>query len=374
MSVCEEYREFTDICEKFVSREIEPRALEADLNPASSWVEEVWMHSVKIGLPGLLIPEGAGGMGESVLCAAVMLDRISAGCPGVASLFAHHLTACHLLARSSSSVATRFIPLFAPAGGDAPAMITVIFPLHEGDDGPRIVPQGSGSVLRGKTGLTGNAALAGHFCLFVREEDGGVTGLVIDRNDAEISLGRDACLPGLKVNTFAPLIFDDLEIRPSSLLGERGSCSGLMEDARDAFMVFVAAMAAGAAERALTMARAYAEERYQSGRIIIHHQEIQRMLGCMEMKLHVAAAAYRQARQDGHRDGLFAKVYCTDAALETVIDAIQIHGGYGYMHEYGLEKLMRDCKTLQLLGGSNPALLIDKVSSSIGNGNSRGET
>jgi acyl-CoA dehydrogenase len=92
------------------------------------------------------------------------------------------------------------------------------------------------------------------------------------------------------------------------------------------------------------------------------------MLGNMMMKLKIGTSAYIQAFEDenpeigySQADPSLTKAFCTDAALEIILDAIQIHGGYGYMHEYGLEKIMRDVKVLQVLGGKNPCHHIDAV-------------
>ena len=92
------------------------------------------------------------------------------------------------------------------------------------------------------------------------------------------------------------------------------------------------------------------------------------MLGNMLLKITTSSAAYSQLFNPPKLDLPFAapvpaltKAYCTDAALEVAIDAVQIHGGYGYMHEYGLEKIMRDAKTLQLLDGSNPHHLVEAI-------------
>jgi alkylation response protein AidB-like acyl-CoA dehydrogenase len=122
----------------------------------------------------------------------------------------------------------------------------------------------------------------------------------------------------------------------------------------------------GAARCAYQKALAYAKERYQYGKIIILHPEIQRMLGNMLMKLDIGTSGYIQLLSDKKTpflpsDACLVKAFCTDAALEIVIDAIQIHGGYGYMHEYGVEKIMRDTKVLGLLGESNPRLQIRAI-------------
>jgi alkylation response protein AidB-like acyl-CoA dehydrogenase len=119
----------------------------------------------------------------------------------------------------------------------------------------------------------------------------------------------------------------------------------------------------GAARTAYKKAHQYAQERYQYGTLIIHHQEIQRMLGNILMKLSIGTSGYLRALTCEETtlaysspSARFAKSYCTDSAVEIAIDAIQIHGGYGYMHDYGVEKIMRDVKVLSLLSGSSPRL------------------
>jgi alkylation response protein AidB-like acyl-CoA dehydrogenase len=116
----------------------------------------------------------------------------------------------------------------------------------------------------------------------------------------------------------------------------------------------------GAARNASARALQYAKDRYQFGAMLIEHQEIWRMLGNMAARTNAGTAAYIQAFEGKPLGALatggrsdFAKVICTDSALEVIMDAIQIHGGIGYMKETGLEKLMGDAKMLQLIGEAN---------------------
>ena len=195
---------------------------------------------------------------------------------------------------------------------------------------------------------------------------------MIEKSAGETMPWEAAFLPGLKVNPFGTIVFKDMEIKEEALLGERGRGTAILEKTEKLFYSYIAAAAIGTARCAFLKAQAYAQERFQYGKIIIHHQEIQRMLGAMVMKLSIGTAAYtRVFEQDGLRlpasfpDAGLAKVYCTDSALEIAIDAIQVHGGYGYMHEYGVEKIMRDSKVLQLIGGSSPSVLISTVAGNI---------
>ncbi len=142
----------------------------------------------------------------------------------------------------------------------------------------------------------------------------------------------------------------------------------MLSAARHAFYGFVSAAAMGCARTGLVQADQYARQRYQFGRIIIDQPEIRRMIGAMQMKLNAGTAAYldlfneSSVRPAFHSpDAALTKAFCTDAALEIILDAIQIHGGYGYMHEYKLEKRMRDIKVLGLMGEVNPYLQVRHV-------------
>jgi alkylation response protein AidB-like acyl-CoA dehydrogenase len=211
--------------------------------------------------------------------------------------------------------------------------------------------------------LTANSDLSGILCIFIQDDQSGhhVSCLMIDKRRPGISLGEKASLSGLKAICFRDVIFDQVKISNDSVIatGEEGKL--LFDRFVNAYYGFVAAMAMGTARTAYAKALAYAKDRYQFGKMIILHEEIQRMLGAMKMKIDMGTAGYIQVLSADRvnlpgvsADGRLAKAFCTQAALEVVSDAIQIHGGYGYMHEYGLEKILRDVKILQLLGGRNP--------------------
>jgi alkylation response protein AidB-like acyl-CoA dehydrogenase len=254
--------------------------------------------------------------------------------------------------------------------GQLPLIATVIFPSDMDEIRLTMREDGEKLMLNGRSPLIGNATLARFFFVFAYEDRDGddLTCILIDRQSQDIVFGEEAGLPGLKVNPFAPIIFHDVEITPERIVGTRREARAIYEKALDAYHGFIAACSMGAARAAYSKALKYAKDRYQFGAMIIQHQEIQRMLGSMLAKLAVGTSSYIAAlnREDygivyGVAKNRFSKVFCTDAALEIAIDAVQIHGGYGYMHDYGVEKIMRDVKVLQLLGESNPVVNIKSM-------------
>jgi len=374
MTSVEELNEIIDVCKKFSAKEIRRSALEADLKSDISWVKSLWARSREIGLPGLIIPEESGGVGQSALCGALLVDVLASECAGLASVFAYHFAGCMPLAIASPAQKEKLLVPLANADIEAPAIATVIFPPMLESSSLRLEEKKGRLRLSGTSPIVGNIELATHILLFLEEDqkEESVTCLIVEKSAGGIVSGEPACLQGLKVNPFGTVVFEDLEISREAILGERGGSGNILENTQNLFYTYIAAAAIGTARAAYLKAHAYAQERYQYGKIIIHHQEIQRMLGAMLLKLSIGTAAYRRffsqedlRLPDAFPDARLAKAYCTDAALEIAIDAVQVHGGYGYMHEYGVEKIMRDCKVLQLIGGSNPTLLIQAVARGI---------
>jgi alkylation response protein AidB-like acyl-CoA dehydrogenase len=365
-------RAYNDIiaeCRRFARREIAPLALEMDLAPDPVGLDGVWQKSHALDLPVLLIPERFGGVGYPALCAALILDTLASACAGIASVFAIHLAASAAVGKTENSEVLDYF------SGDSlrPASIILPDPL----DAPNLkLSQTENDItLSGESSIAGNAQLA-H--LFIVLDD---HAQLSRRKPLYAALYRDLTgldvtdpldLPGLKVNSFAKLRFSDVAIKPEWLLNEAAQGIDLASAVRDIYCGFIAAMAMGVSRKALEMAVSYAKARYQYGKKIIHHQEIQRLLGGMQMKLEIGTAGYMNLFDAKAinlsyfpADARLVKAFCTDAAMEIVMDAVQIHGGYGYMHEYGLEKMMRDVKMLQLLGGQNPYQQIRAVAETL---------
>ncbi len=365
MPLIDEYNEVIETCEKFARNEIAPQALEADLEADIGWARSIWTKSREIGLPGLLIPEEFNGVGQSEGCSALTLNVLASECAGIASIFAHHFAAAIPVTGGNQAQKEKYLLPLANVDVDEPSIAAVIFPSDTSEDPVSIEEREGKLFLSGTSPLVGNAELANLLCVFVEEgEKGdGVTCLLIENHIPGVSPGQGALLPGLKINPFAPVVFKNLEIDSASILGDRGMSRPIMETAQNVLYGFIAAMAMGTARSAYQKARIYAEERFQFGKIIINHQEIQRLLGNMLAKLNAGTVLCTQLFAEeslnlpySSPDAALAKTFCTDGALEIALDAIQVHGGYGYMHEYGVEKIMRDSKVLQLLGGSSPLL------------------
>ncbi len=357
-------------CIKFSKKEIAPFALEADLNHDTAFARTIWQKSAALDIPALLFPETGGGVGYADYSGALVLDALASECVGVASMFAYHFCACVIISSLEAAAQKDALAAFTHQDDEALPLASVVF-LPELEQSELVLEETSeGLKLSGFSPLNGNTTLADTFLVFTTENnsENDVTCLLVDSKAPGITFSEDVSLPGLKVNPFQKIEFRDVVIPDELVLGPRGKALEKMNKARDTFRGFIAAMATGAARRAYQKAFAYARERYQFGKMIINHQEIQRMLGNMLLRITTSTATYSQLFNPPKLDLPFTapvssltKAYCTDAALEVALDAVQVHGGYGYMHEYGLEKIMRDIKTLQLLDGRNPHHLVETI-------------
>ncbi len=352
-------------CGKFARNEIRPCALDLDLDPDKERIASIWHKSRQMDLPGLLVPESFGGGGMDGLCAAMVLDCLAAECAGTALLFAQHFSACAALAAAADEKKELLFPKLADTDKTG-IMASVCLPADLSEN--RLTA--TGDSVDGISSSMGNAELAASILAFAQrtEEPPEWLALWMDQSTPGVSTGNPLHLPGLKAVAFAPLVCRQVDLSDVILLGRGKVAEHMLSAAHRAFYGFVSATAMGCARTGLLQADQYARQRYQFGRIIIHHPEIQRMLGAMQMKLTAGTAAYLDLfNETGIRPAFHApsaaltKAFCTEAALEMILDAIQIHGGYGYMHEYGLEKRMRDIKVLGVMGEVNPYLQVSQV-------------
>jgi butyryl-CoA dehydrogenase len=364
------YAEILNEVDRFAKKEVRPLALEEDLKSDHEAGALLWQKSSGLDLPVLLIPEAFGGAGMDLMVGGLMLDRLAGECAGFASICLHHFTACAAVSSCGKAALEKWFSAFPGKDADRPVLASVCFS-PEPEDVPVLASLEKNSlVINGSTLPMGNAGLAKAVILFAHmdENRNEPAAVLIDPFASGVNVENPLLLPGLKINPFARLCFQNVQVEGSAVLATGEEAKKMMRTAEHAFYGFVSAMAMGCARSAFQKAKDYAMQRYQFKNQIIFHQEIQRMLGNMKMKLDMGTAGYLDLL-DGQKwrpafhapDAALVKAFCTDAALEIVLDAIQIHGGYGYMHEYGIEKSMRDIKVLQVLGDTNPYLLVRHI-------------
>ncbi len=317
-------------CRKFAVNEIRENVLNNDFSPDIDWVRMIWDKSRQMDLPFLPIPDVYSGGGCSSLECAVILNLLAKECAGIASVYALHFTTCMLLLQTSADQQSRLFKNMTE--NDARLKITsVIFPPEDDNSNLQWTEKNNQIIINGTSHITGNLSLSDGFILFLTKKDNpeNIVCLWIDRSIKGLNVEEPLQLPGLKANTFGVVRFNNVEIRPDQVLDRGQVAQKMLHAAQPAYYGFIGAIAVGAAQQAFEKAGKYAESRYQFGKHIICHQEIQRMLGNMRMKLNAGAAAYQQVFEDKKwklpflaPDAPLAKAFCTDTALEVVMDAL----------------------------------------------------
>jgi acyl-CoA dehydrogenase len=368
------FSEILSECDRFARKEIDTCALEADLSGDKNTARRLWETSRELDLPLLLIPETYGGAGMALMSGGLVLDRLAGACAGFASVLAFHFAACAAASACGSTGSGKWFSFLTGSDCDKTKLSSVCLPPKLEENGLSFYLHNNIPVVSGQSMFVGNAGLASSIMVFAFKNGNpdDPAALRIAPATTGVEWEPPLLLPGLKLNSFARLRFENVPVEADAVLAEGQEAKKLIRAAEHAVYGLIAAVAMGCARKAHKKAKDYAGQRYQFKQTIIYHQEIQRLLGKMAMNLNVGTAGFLDLLDGEKRRPSFhvpqaslVKAFCTDAALGIVADAIQIHGGYGYMHEYGLEKSMRDAKVLQVLGETNPYLLVRHTADSL---------
>jgi acyl-CoA dehydrogenase len=350
-----------ELAHDFAQREIRPVAWELDRDATfpQAIIEKAW----SLGLMNLHVPEGEGGAGIGYLDGAIVEEELSWGCSGVqTSLGANNLAITPLLLAGSEQLRKRYLGMLI----DGPALAS--FCMTEPDAGSdvaairtRAVRRGEGYVISGSKCFITNGSYASFYIVFAKTDpDAGHRGMscfLVPREAGVVVDGHEDKM-GQRASDTATVSFPDVEIPAANLIGEEGEGFKLAMMTLDRTRPGVAAMATGIARAALEFALGYARERVQFGVPIAQHQAIQFMLADMATDIEASRLlAWRSAVavDEGRRSTLLsahAKRFAADAAMRAATDAVQVYGGYGFIKDYPVEKLMRDAKIMQLYEGT----------------------
>ena len=225
------------------------------------------------------------------------------------------------------------------------------------------VEDGDDYIINGTKCFITNGGVAGIYAvLAVTDKSKGVKGLscfIVERDRPGISIGKEEDKMGMRLSNTTEVIFQDVRVPKANLLGKLGEGFKIMMKTLDASRPGVGAIGVGVAQRALEEAIKYSKERVQFGKPICANQAIQFMLADMEIAVESARQMYLHAAELADAglpysmESSIAKTVGGDAAMKCALDALQIHGGYGYMREYPVEKLVRDAKITQIYEGTN---------------------
>ncbi len=350
-----------EMAHDFAEKEIRPVAWEYDRD--GTWPQKVVDKAWELGLMNAHLPVEYGGSGIGYLDGAIVEEELGWGCSGIAtSLTCNGLAIVPVALAASEALKKEYLgrlsqgPLLASfcltepdAGSDVSAMKTTA------------TRKGDRWVINGSKCFITNGEYADWYTVFAKtdKEAGhrGISCFVVPR-DAGVVVDKHEDKMGQRASNTATITFPEVEIPLDHLIGEENQGFKLSMMTLDRTRPGVAAMATGVARAAMEMAQEYAKQRVQFGVPIAMHQAIQFMLADMATKVYLSRlAAYNAAvlLDQGKRNTLessHAKRFAADSAMEVATDAVQVFGGYGFIKEYKVEKLMRDAKLLQLYEGT----------------------
>jgi len=352
-----------DMVHKFAANEIRPRAAEWDRDGV--FPLELFRKAFDLGLMTGFLPEIHGGQGLTMLDTCILEEEISWGCSGVAaSMNANALALGPILLAGTEEQKRGFVQPFATefrfasfcltepgAGSDAGGIATTA--RRDGD----------GYVLNGRKCFITNGVHASQYTVFASTDRSrghrGLSAFVVPRETPGVSSGKKEDKMGQRASDTSDVLFEDVRIPEANRLGAEGEGFKIAMRTIDYARAAVAAMAVGVARAAYEHAAEYGRQRIQFGQPIAMNQAIYFLLADMATDIEAArlltwkAAWLADQGRRNTKEASFAKAFAADLAMRATTDAVQIFGGYGYMKDYPVEKLMRDAKLLQIYEGTS---------------------
>lgn len=361
-TLTDEQKALRELAHDFAEKEIRPVAWEYDKD--GTWPADVFAKAHEVGLMNTHIPEEYGGPGLSYLDGCLIEEELSWGCSGITtSLGANGLASAPVILAGSEEIKKKYLGMLAEelkyasfcltepgAGSDVSSMRT------------RAVKKGDKYVLTGQKCFITNGTYADWYTVYAKTDPDaghrGISAFVVPR-DETVVIDKKEDKMGQRASNTATVTFNETEIPADHILGEENKGFKVAMMTLDRTRPGVAAMATGIARAAMEFAVEYSKERVQFGVPIAMHQAIQFMIADMATKVHMSRLATWNSAvllDNGLRNTLessHAKRFAADSAMEVATDAVQVYGGYGFIKEYPVEKLMRDAKIMQLYEGTS---------------------
>src|SRR5918996_575839 len=362
-SLSPQHEEIRRTVRDFAEREIVPVADE--LERKGEFPHEIIRKAAALGLLGVPYPEEVGGTGLDSLAYAITIEELSRASGSVGIIVSAHTSlGCNpiWLAGTDAQKERYLRPM---ASGEVLGAYGLTEPGAGSDSrGTRTRARRDGDdwVLNGSKRFITNAGVAGTYVITAvtdrEQETGKISAFIVEADTPGFSIGRMEEKMGLHASNTGELIFTDARIPTENLLGEEGEGDKLFLRTLDGGRIGIAAMALGLAQAAYEAASAYAKERRQFGRPIGEFQGVAFMIADMATGIDAArlmtyrAAWLKDAGRPYTTEASMAKLYASEVARDVTNDAIQVHGGYGYVTEYHVERYLRDAKLTEIGEGA----------------------
>jgi alkylation response protein AidB-like acyl-CoA dehydrogenase len=360
----EEQQRIRDTLASFAEREIKPHSTAWD--KAQTFPRAVIEKLGELGFLGVAYPERWGGGGADTLSQVLVVEGLSRYDASVGLTCAAHMSlgTGHIAMFASDENRDRLVPEMLRAkklaawcltepgsGSDASALTT------------RATRVGDGYALTGNKMFITNGTVGDVYVVMASTDPGagrgGVSAFIVERGAAGLSNGRKIEKLGLRASDTAEVVLDNVVVPARNLIGEAGDGYRQALKVLEGGRIGIAGFAVGIARGALEEAAAYARERKQFGKRIADFQAIQWMLADMATRIEASwvlicrAAALRDQKRPFAREAAMAKLYASETAMWSTIKAVQIHGGYGYMTDFPVERYMRDAKLAEIGEGTS---------------------
>jgi butyryl-CoA dehydrogenase len=360
----EEQRMFRRMVREFAEKEIAPRAEEID--ETDCFPDDLFRRMGELGILGLPFPEEYGGSGGDYISMVLALEEIARVSGSMAIMLDAHTSLCCepiYLFGTEEQKRKYLVPL---ARGEKIGAFGLTEPQAGSDAGAtrtQAIRDGDEWVINGQKNFITNGSIANVAVITAKtdpeQSTRGISSFIVEKGTPGFQPGRDEKKMGLKGSVTSELFFEDCRIPAGNLLGKENEGFKQFLITLDAGRVAIAAMAVGLAQGAFEKATAYAKDRVQFGRPIVKFQAIQWMIADMATEIEAARLLVHRAawlRERGERftkEAAMAKLFATEMSERACYKAIQIHGGYGYVQEYEVERMYRDQRLCAIGEGTN---------------------
>ncbi|MBX3488102.1 isobutyryl-CoA dehydrogenase [Parvibaculum sp.] len=364
----EEQQAFQDVARQFAADELAPFA--ADWDRDAFFPVETMRKAAALGFAGIYVREDVGGSALTRLDAALIFEALSEGCTSTAAFMSIHNMASWMIDRfGNEAQRQKWLPRLTPmeliasycltepsSGSDAASLKT-----KAARDGDHYVLNGS------KAFISGAGTSDIYVCMVRTGEAGpkGVSCLVVEKGTPGLSFGAPERKMGWNSQPTAQVIFEDARVPVANRIGEEGEGFKIAMMGLDGGRLNIGACSLGTARAALKRAQAYLGEREQFGKKLAQFQALQFKLADMATELEAARLMIMQAATkvdarapDATMQAAMAKRFATDVGFNVINEALQIHGGYGYLKDFPLERHLRDARVHQILEGTNEIMRV----------------
>lgn len=362
-SLSSEQLSLQKLAHEFAEREIAPVACHHDKTSEFPW--PIFNTAHEVGLINLSVPEQYGGPGVSVLDECLVNEELSWGCPGISGVLGMNgVAALPLILAGTEQQKREYLGRLT---SDRQIAAYAVTEPGTGSDVAAIQATArkvsDEYVLNGTKNFVSNGSYANFYIVFActakEKSHHGVSAFIVERDSSGVTVGKKEDKMGQRASDCAQIIFEDVKIPKDRLLGSEGSAFKIAMKVFDRSRPVVATTAVGVGRRAMEHAIEYARQRKTFGRQIFNHQAIAFKIADMAMQVSAArllswhAAWLADNGISNTKEAALAKAYAADTCMQITSEAVQVFGGYGYMKDYPVEKLMRDAKGIQIYEGTS---------------------